>query len=188
MRSPWCDFGVTTGDRLGDAVIREQPSKTSARSAPIRPLPPGVIPSPRREDPSESIPAGAPSGRDRARPKIAVVALAAIVAAVGLTFVLGHGGPPTGAPAPAHIVQRSPADLGYLDTVHQQAAFATIDDDSLIRTGHLLCERLRRGANPDQIALASIGKPYTAEDVSTALGAAVGAYCPDQMGRVGTSG
>jgi hypothetical protein len=72
--------------------------------------------------------------------------------------------------------------------VHQQAAFATTGDDSLIRTGHLLCDRLRSGASPDQIALASISKPYTAEDVSTALGAAVGAYCPDQMARVGTTG
>jgi hypothetical protein len=85
-------------------------------------------------------------------------------------------------------VQRSAADVGYLKTVRQQADFATIGDDSLIRTGHLLCDQLRRGASPDQIALASTGKPYTVEDVSTALGAAAGAYCPDQMVRVGTVG
>jgi hypothetical protein len=85
-------------------------------------------------------------------------------------------------------VQRSAADVGFLKTVHQQAAFANTADDALIKTGHSLCVQLRAGANPDQIALASTGAPYAVDDVSTALGAAAGAYCPDQMARVGAVG
>jgi hypothetical protein len=119
---------------------------------------------------------------------VIVAGIAVVAAGAGLTVVLGHGAPAPGAPAPAATVQRSSADIGYLTTVRQQADFATTTDDSLIRTGHLLCDQLRSGASPDQIALASTGKPYTVEDVSTALGAASGAYCPDQMARVGTNG
>jgi hypothetical protein len=118
---------------------------------------------------------------------VIVAGIALVAAGAGLTvLLLDRAAPAAGAPAPAATVQRSSADVGYLKTVHQQADFATTSDDSLIRTGHLLCDRLRSGASPDQIALVSIGKPYTVEDVSTAVGAAVGAYCPDQMARVGT--
>jgi hypothetical protein len=85
-------------------------------------------------------------------------------------------------------VERSAPDVGFLKTVHQQAAFATVNDDSLIKTGHLMCDQLRSGTSPDQIALGSIGQAYTVADVSTALGAAAGAYCPDQMARVGVVG
>jgi hypothetical protein len=121
---------------------------------------------------------------------VIVAGIALVAAGAGLTALLGHATPATGAPVPAPVVpvQRSSADIGYLKTVHQRAAFATTTDDSLIRAGHLLCDQLRSGASPDQIGLASTGKPYTVEDVSTALGAVAGAYCPDQMVRVGTIG
>jgi hypothetical protein len=119
---------------------------------------------------------------------VIVAGIAVVVAGAGLTILLGHGVPATVAPAPPATAHRSSADIGYLATVHQQPDFATTSDDSLIRTGHLLCDQLRSGASPEQIALASTGKPYTVEDVSTALGAAAGAYCPDQMTRVGTIG
>jgi hypothetical protein len=118
-----------------------------------------------------------------------IVGSALVGAAAGLTVLRGHETRATvAATAPVATVQRSIADMAYLKTVHQRAAFAATNDDSLIRTGHLLCDHLRRGANPDEIALASVGAPYSAEDVSTALGAAAGAYCPDQMVRVSTSG
>jgi hypothetical protein len=165
------------------AVATERPSTATARADNLRPLPPGLIPSPRREDPSESLPTG-----HRSRRNVIVAGFAVLAAGAGLTVLLGHGAPASGAPTPAATVQRSSADVGYLKTVHEQVDFATTSDDSLIRTGHLLCDRLRGGASPDQIALASVGKPYSVEDVSTALGAAVGAYCPDQMARVGTIG
>jgi hypothetical protein len=119
---------------------------------------------------------------------VIVAGTAVVAAGAGLTVLLGHSAPATRAPTPAATVQRSSADIGYLKTIHQQVDFATTSDDSLIRTGHLLCDRLRRGESPEQIALASTGKPYTVEDVSTAIGAAAGAYCPDQMVRVGTIG
>ena len=169
------------------SMATEQPTKTTVRAVNLRPLPPGVIPSPRRVDPSEAIPAG-PSKRQPSRRNVIVAGIAVVVAGVSLTVLLGHRAPATGAPAPAATAQRSSADVGFLKTVHQRAVFATTGDDALISTGHSLCDRLRSGASPDQIALVSIGKPYTVEDVSTALGAAAGAYCPDQMARVGTIG
>lgn len=188
MRYPWCGLNGTVGDRWVHAVTTKQSSKQTAQAANLRPLPPGLIPSPRREDPSESIPTAHPSKRNRSRRNMIGAGIALVGATVSLTVLLGHSAPATGAAPPVATVQRSTADIAYLKTVHQQPAFAAINDDSLIRTGHLLCDQLRAGANPDQIALASVGKPYSAEDVSTALGAAVGAYCPDQMARVGTSG
>jgi|SRR5581483_1857785 len=163
-------------------MTTEQSSRITARVDDLGSLPPGMIPSPRGEHSSESLPAGHPSRRN------AVVAGVAVVAAgIGVAALLGHGAP---GPSAAHSapVERSAADVGFLKTVRQQTAFATISDDDLIKTGHSLCAQLRGGANPDQIALASIGKPYAVDDVSTALGAAAGAYCPDQMARVGAVG
>lgn len=163
-------------------MTTEQTSSTSSRVDDLKSLPPGVIPSPRAVDASESLPANRPSKRGAV---VAGVALAA--AGVGVAAMLVSGSPGSSA-TPSAPVERSAADVGFLKTVHQQPAFATTSDDDLIKTGHSLCEQLRGGANPDQIALASIGKPYAVDDVSTALGAAAGAYCPDQMARVGTVG
>lgn len=163
-------------------MTTEQSSKTTARVDNLRTLPPGVIPSPRGEDVSESLPPAHPSRRG------AIVAgIAVVVAGAGVAALLAHGSPGPAA-APAAPVERSAADVGFLKTVHQQPAFANTGDDALIKTGHSLCDQLRGGANPDQIALASTGKPYGVDDVSTALGAAAGAYCPDQMARVGSVG
>ena len=163
-------------------MTTEQSSKTAARIDNLQKLPPGVIPSPRGEDVSESLPDHRPSRRN------AIIAGAALVAAgAGMAVLLAHGSPGAAA-APAAPVERSAADVGFLKTVHQQPAFAATGDDALIKTGHSLCTQLRAGANPDQIALASTGKPYGVDDVSTALGAAAGAYCPDQMARVGAVG
>lgn len=165
-------------------MATEQSSKTTARVDNLKTLPPGVVPSPRREDASESLRASTPSRRKA----IVVAGMAAVVAGAGMAALLVGHGPASPGASPAAPVQRSAADVGYLKTVHQQVAFATTSDDALIKTGHSLCEQLRGGSNPDQIALASTGKPYAVDDVSTALGAAAGAYCPDQMARVGTVG
>jgi hypothetical protein len=160
-------------------MTTEQSSKTTARVDNLKPLPPGVIPSPRGEDASESLAQAHPSRRN------AVIAgLAVVVAGGAVAAMLVHASPGAG-PAPAAPVERSAADVGFLKTVHQQPDFATTGDDALIKTGHSMCDQLRAGANPDQIALASSGAPYGVDDVSTALGAAAGAYCPDQMARVG---
>lgn len=166
-------------------MATEQSSKTTARVDDLKALPPGVIPTPRSEDASESLPAGRPSRRNA----MVVAGIAVVAAGVGVTALLGQGSPGPGtSPAQVAPVQRSAADVGFLKTVHQQAAFAAGNDDSLITTGHSMCDQLRNGASPDQIALASTGQAYAVEDVSTALGAAAGAYCPDQMARVGAVG
>ncbi|HTK65783.1 MAG TPA: DUF732 domain-containing protein [Pseudonocardia sp.] len=163
-------------------MTTEQSASSAARVDDLKSLPPGVIPSPRTGDASESLPASRPSKRG------AVIAGMALVAAgVGVTALLVSGSPGPSA-APTAPVERSAADVGFLKTVRQQPAFAGTSDDDLIKTGHSLCDQLRGGANPDQIALASIGKAYAVDDVSTALGAAAGAYCPDQMARVGAVG
>ena len=164
-------------------MATEQSSKITTRVDDLKSLPPGVIPRPRAEDASESLPVAPPTKRS----VMVAAGIAVVAAGVGLTALIGHGSPsPT--VAPVAPVQRSAADVGFLKTVHQQVAFATTGDDTLIKTGHSLCDQLRSGVSPDQIALASTGKPYAVDDVSTALGAAAGAYCPDQMARVGTVG
>jgi hypothetical protein len=164
-------------------TTQQSSSKTTTQVDNLKPLPPGVIPSPRSEDASESLTAVRPSRRNA----MVVAGIAVVVAGVGVTALLNHGSP---SPAAATVapVARSAADVGFLKTVRQQPDFATTSDDALIKTGHSLCDQLRSGASPDQIALASTGKPYAVDDVSTALGAAAGAYCPDQMARVGTVG
>lgn len=163
-------------------MTTEQSSNAAARVENLKTLPPGVIPSPRGEDASESVAPTRPSRRG------AIIAGGAVVAVgAGIAALLANGAPGTLPTAPAPI-ERSAADVGFLTTVHQQPAFATTGDDALIKIGHSLCGQLRSGANPDQIALASTGAPYAVDDVSTALGAAAGAYCSDQMARVGTVG
>ncbi len=166
----------------GCAVTGEKSQKITTRIDPLRPQPPGVIPSPREADPSESISVARPASLN------AVVAGIAAVAVVVGAALLSHHVLATTLPAPAVTPQRSSADVGYLKTVRQQPDFVPTSDDSLIKTGHLLCDQLHRGVNPDQIALVSTGKPYTVDDVSTAVGASVGAYCPDQMARIGPHG
>lgn len=163
-------------------VATGQHSTTTPRADNFRPLPPGIIPGPRRAHASESLPQGRPSSSRR---NVIVAGIAVVAAGAAATALLGHSAPAPDAPALSVTVQRSAPDAGYLTTVHQQADFATTGDDLLIKTGHLLCDKLRSGVSPDQIGLVSTGKPYTVEDVSTALGAAAGAYCPDQMARVG---
>jgi hypothetical protein len=158
---------------------------TAQRSHAWASLPPGVIPEPRAvADPPLPPTTPAPPRRRRTALLIALPALVAI--GVGVV-VLTSGQPP----APAQAVSpapRSAEDVGFLKTVRQQIGFAPISDDSLVKIGHMLCSQLQGGVNPDDIAMGNSAAVLSIEDVSTAVGAAAGAYCPDQIGRVGTTG
>jgi hypothetical protein len=146
-------------------------------------LPPGVIPQPRAQaDPP------LPPSESRRRNKVLLVAVPAVVAIGVGAAVLGltSQSTPTGVAAP--VAPKSAEDFGFLKTVRQQAGFAALSDDSMVKIGHMLCTRLQSGANPDDIAMGSASASFSVEDVSTAVGAAAGAYCPDQITRVGQPG
>ncbi|MDQ2709596.1 MAG: DUF732 domain-containing protein [Actinomycetota bacterium] len=146
-------------------------------------LPPGVIPTPRTAVDPQPLPE--PPSRRR---KLLFIAVPAVVATgIGVAIVgLTDPGAPVGDPLPGTAsVQRSPADLGFVKIVRQQPGFAGVTDDALIAIGHTVCGQLEGGTSPGEIALGSSSARYSVEDVSTAVGAAAGAYCPDQMDRVG---
>lgn len=156
---------------------------TEQRSDALPSLPPGVIPVPRAEaDPP--LPAAAPPTPSRRRGVLLIAV--PVVAAIGVgAAIVGVSQPGDPAPTVAPAAPRSAEDLGFLKTVRQQAGFAAISDDSLVKIGHMLCTQLQGGVNPDDIAMGSSSANFTVEDVSTAVGAAAGAYCPDQIARVG---
>lgn len=155
---------------------------TAQRSHEWASLPPGVIPRPRAVADPPLRPA--PPRRRRTALLLALPVLATIGAGV-VALIPGPRAEPVQAVAPA--APRSAEDLGFLKTVRQQTGFVLISDDSLVKIGHMLCSQLQGGVNPDDIAMGSSTATLSVEDVSTAVGAAAGAYCPDQIGRVGAT-
>jgi hypothetical protein len=154
------------------------PAKSDQRSETLPVLPPGVIPEPRTQaDP-------APSAGSRRRRTVLIAVSAIVLAAAGVAVAVQATGPGTAVPA----AQRSAADLGFLQIVRQQPGFAAVSDDSLIAIGHSLCGELAAGVSPDAVTPPPSAGQFSMEDISTAVGAAAGAYCPDQMARVAQPG
>jgi hypothetical protein len=150
-------------------------------------LPPGVIPEPRAvSDPPLPTAPPAPPRRRRTALLVALPLVGAAAAAGAIVAVSGSPDAPAQAVAPA--APRSAEDVGFLRTVRQQIGFAPISDDNLVKIGHMVCSQLQGGVNPDDIAMGSSAATLSIADVSTAVGAAAGAYCPDQIGRVGATG
>lgn len=174
-------------------VSGHTPPVASPRSGAVTPdttpLPAGVIPTPRAE--ADPLAAAKPRGGRKA----AWVALPVLVVGVGVAgLVVAHhtgGQSPRVPAAPAMaLAQRPAADQGFLTTVRQRPAFTPLSDDALVGMGHTLCEQLRAGVDPAEVGVrgGADAQRYAVEDMSTAVGAAAGAYCPEQMSRVAEPG
>lgn len=76
-------------------------------------------------------------------------------------------------------------ESAYLIFLRDNApSLLTVDDATLIETGRLICQSFERGQTFSWVFQTALGSGLTFEEATTLIGTAVGAFCPDQQGKL----
>lgn len=76
-------------------------------------------------------------------------------------------------------------ESAYLTYLRDKApSLLTVDDATLIEAGRLICQSFERGQTFSWVFQTALGSGLTFEEATTLIGTAVGAFCPDQQGKL----
>lgn len=82
-------------------------------------------------------------------------------------------------PAPAPVPDATADESVYLDYLHKEQYFTTVDDASLVKVGYATCEAIASGVSLDELLYISMENNVPAYEAGYMIAAAVGTLCPE---------